>query len=84
MYAALETVLSQLSDLQQRPQQDAAVQRGGLTADIAAFAQRIQRPMMMATALVLTGGMAILYLYIRPVIIRPMQRLPSRKMIILG
>ena len=80
MYAELETVLSRLSDLQQRLQQDAAVQRGGLTADIAAFAQRIQRTMlllMMATVLALAGGMAILFLYIRPVIIRPMQRLTS-------
>jgi len=87
LHAQLETVLTMLTDLQQRLQQDAAVQRAQLTAETAAFAEQFERTMlllMVATVLALAGGMAILFLYVRPVIIRPMQRLSNAMQEIAG
>lgn len=80
LYAQLETVLSKLSDLQRRLQHEAARQRGQLTARTTAFAERIDRTLlflMVATVLALAGGLSILFLYVRPVILRPMQNLTN-------
>ncbi|WP_112322861.1 sensor histidine kinase [Oceanibium sediminis] len=80
MHAQLETALSDLTGLQERLQQDAEAQRDHLTTSTAAFADRIERTMllmMIATVMALAAGLAILFLYIRPVIIRPMQSLTN-------
>lgn len=76
----LETSLNGLSVLQERLQAEAAVQRGAISATVKQFRSETDRKrsaLLMATLLALAGGMAILFLYIRPVIIRPMQKLTN-------
>lgn len=76
----LETSLSGLSALQERLQAEAAGQRSAISATVTQFRSETDRKrsaLLLATLLALAGGLAILFLYIRPVIIRPMQKLTN-------
>lgn len=74
----LEAALQDLSDVQLKLQADAASQRDSLSATIATFSKDASQKrlvLLVATVVALLGGLGILFLYIRPVIIRPMQEL---------
>ncbi|EEW59951.1 integral membrane sensor signal transduction histidine kinase [Ruegeria sp. TrichCH4B] len=76
--AQLEHSFNALSRLQKSLQNDARDQRQALTATVQAFSLqsgRRQSVLLIATVLALAGGFGILFLYVRPVIIRPMQKL---------
>ena len=76
--AQLEHSFNALSRLQKSLQNDARDQRQALTATVQAFSlqsDRRQSVLLIATVLALAGGVGILFLYVRPVIIRPMQKL---------
>lgn len=76
--AQLEHSFNALSRLQKSLQNDARDQRQALTATVQAFSlqsDRRQSVLLIATVLALAGGFGILFLYVRPVIIRPMQKL---------
>ena len=74
----LEASLNGLSVLQQQLQAEAADQRSAITATVTEFSAESARKrgvMLTATILALAGGLAILFIYIRPAIMRPMQKL---------
>ena len=76
--AQLEHSFNALSRLQKSLQNDARDQRQALAATVQAFSiqsDRRQSVLLIATVLALAGGFGILFLYVRPVIIRPMQNL---------
>lgn len=76
----LEEALLSLSDVQQGLQTDALLQRSALSETITAFSTESGRKrsvLLVSTVAALAGGLGILFLYIRPVIIRPMQELTS-------
>lgn len=76
----LEHTLPALLDVQRGLQRDAEAQRAALSGAIRTFsAQSDQRRLILqvSTVIALFGGLGILFLYIRPVIIRPMQHLTN-------
>jgi C4-dicarboxylate-specific signal transduction histidine kinase len=76
----LEATLNGLSTLQQRLQAAAAAQRGAITATVTEFNAESARKrvvLLTATILALAGGLAILFVYIRPAIMLPMQKLTN-------
>lgn len=76
----LEGSLNSLSVLQRQLQAQAADQRSAISATVTDFnveAARKQVVLLAATILALVGGLAILFVYIRPTIMRPMQRLTN-------
>ncbi len=76
----LEASLRGLSVLQQRLQAEAADQRTAISATVTEFSAESARKrvvMLTATILALAGGLAILFVYIRPAIMRPMQKLTN-------
>lgn len=76
----LEDALNGLSTLQKRLQAEAADQRGAISTTVTKFnleSGRKRLILLTATIVALAGGLAILFVYIRPVMIRPMQRLTN-------
>ncbi|GAB5509333.1 MAG: hypothetical protein Rhims3KO_07340 [Hyphomicrobiales bacterium] len=76
----LEQALLSLSDVQQGLQTDAVAQRSALSETITAFSiesSRKRSVLLVSIVAALAGGLGILFFYIRPVIIRPMQELTS-------
>ncbi|WP_281985091.1 ATP-binding protein [Thalassorhabdomicrobium marinisediminis] len=76
----LDATLANLSDLQRRLQADAADQRRAFSTTITAFstdAARKRAVLLITTVLALAGGLAILFAYIRPAILRPMSQLTA-------
>lgn len=78
--AGLETSLGLLSDIQNRVSRLAQQQRRtivGISEQFTTYSSTTLRLLIATTAFAALGGLAILFLYIRPAIIRPLQALTS-------